>query len=155
MTLDLRTTVREAWEAALDAERIVRVPAFIDTFIEEHEDDVESEGARLIRQALIRWVKDIARGEAEGAEQLSLFGFPGTIAIPTDAEDDEGEYAYIRSTKATFGELDSGKAVRVSNVQRAQARLDVYVIALERVRPLMEGTSKTLAEALAEQGGAA
>lgn len=151
---DLKTVVRETWEQALDASRIVSVAAVADQVIGEYPDLVEVEASHLVRRSLIRWIKGLARTEAEQSSDLTLFGFPAVIAIPIVPDEDDEDaaedgYGYIRTLKAVWPELTAGSQIREANVRRAVQKLDVYTIALERVRPLMEGTDKTLAEALA------
>jgi len=153
---DLKAVVRETWERALDKDRTVSVTVVVDQVIKEHGDLVEEEASYLIRRALIRWVKTLARTEAGESSDLTLFGFPTVIAIPTepdpeaDPDDEPGdEYVYMRTAKAVWSEIESGEVIRVTNVRRAQDKLDQYRGAKEHVRPLMEGTGKTLAEALA------
>lgn len=152
MATDLRSAVAEAWDRALSDERTVSVPSVVARVMDDYPELVATEQVRLAREAITRWVKALARNESETGSQLTLAGFPAVIAVPTGPdEDEEGdvEYRYMRTTKAVWPELAAGRAVRVANVSRAQARLDAYEAALEEVRPIMEGTDRTLAEALA------
>ncbi len=144
MKTELRDAIRTTWETTLDAEREVDVPTVADRIIAEHGLMVAEEAQGLIRAAIIREIKDIARVETEQSRQLTLFGFPSVIALPVP---DDG-FHYIRATKAVWDELVSGAKVRADNVQRAQERLDIYMAALEKVRPVMEGTTRTLAQAV-------
>lgn len=153
MATDLRSAVAETWDRALDAERSVSVPAVVARVMSDYPALVAVESQRLAREAITRWVKGLARTESESGSQLTLAGFPAVIAVPTGPdEDEEGDpgYRYMRTTKATWADLDAGRGVRVANVTRAQARLDAYDTGLERVRPFMEGTDRTLAEALGQ-----
>lgn len=149
---DLRDVVRETWDQALDEGRVVAVGTVADKVIEDHTDLVQQEAAALIRRSIVRWIKDLARNEAEAAGALTLFGFPAVIAVPANGyASDDDDYVYMRSLKATWPDIEAGELLRVDNVRRAQARLDQYRGAKEEVRPLMEGTSKTLADALRER----
>lgn len=143
---DFRTAVREAWDTALDDDRVVSIPALTDDFISANALLVREHSDVLIRRAVIKEFTALARGAADATGQLSLFGFPSVIAIP--AGDRSDEYDYMRTTNATFADLEAGEAVRVANVEAAQARLDAYRGALEKVRPSMEGTGLTLADVL-------
>lgn len=145
---DFRAAVREAWEAALDDDRSVSIPVVADDFIEANEMLVREYSDVLIRRALIKEFTALARGAADSTGQMTLFGFPSVIAIPASDRDDE--YDYMRTAKATFADLEAGESVRVANVVAAQAKLDSYRGALERVRPAMEGSERTLADVLAD-----
>ena len=140
---NLRTVLQEEWEKALDANKSVSPPEVVDRVIESYPALVREEQERLCREAMLRWVKVLARAESDESGQLQLFGFPTVIAIPNGAPDD---YRYMRATKATYPDLEAGLAVRDENVQRAQAKRATYMAALEKVRPMMQGTGKTLAE---------
>lgn len=141
----LRDVVRATWERTLDEEREVDVPTVADRIIEEHSAMIQVESVGLIRSAIIREIKDIARSETEQSSQLTLFGFPSVIAVPVP---DDG-FHYIRATKAHWDELVAGAQVRTDNVRRAQEKLDIYMAALAKVRPVMEGNDATLAQAIA------
>lgn len=145
---DFRSAVREAWEAALDDDRAVSIPVITDDFIEANGLLVREYSDVLIRRALIKEFTALARGAADATGQMTLFGFPSVIAIP--ATDRDTEYDYMRTAKATFADLEAGESVWVANVVAAQAKLDAYRGALERVRPSMEGTDRTLADVLAD-----
>lgn len=142
---ELRAAVRETWEKALDDERVVEASAVARQVIEGYPELVASERERLIFAAILREIKQIARMETEESSQLSLFGFPSVIAIPVT----EDGFTYMRTVKATWEELTQGASIREDNVRRAQVKLDTYNGALEHVRAAMEGTSRTLAEAIA------
>lgn len=147
---DLHEAVRQTWERALDADHAVSPPDVARKVIEDFPALVKAEEERLIFAAIVREIKAIARLETEQSSQLSLFGFPSVIAIP-QSDEDEGDFAYMRTTKAVWGELEAGATVRETNVRRAQEKLDTYRAALEHVRPRMQGTGLTFAEFLREQ----
>lgn len=144
---DLRDAIRETWDRALDEDRVVSIPTLSSDFIAMNRDLVNAQADVLIRRAVIRAFTALARADADASGQLSLFGFPSVIAVP--AQDRDDEYDYMRTAKATFADLEAGESIRVANVVAAQAKLDAYRGALERVRSEMEGTSRTLADVLA------
>lgn len=130
----------------LDSEQHVTIELVIDCAMGQDPEAFQAETDALIRQAARRIVKtqmahltndDSAQGQLPG-----IVGLPSAIAIPTLS----GVY-YVRSDKATWDELVRGRDVRVHNVVSAQAKLDAYDDALEDLRPLMEGTALTVAEA--------
>ncbi len=143
---ELRTAVRDTWERALDEERTVSVPAVVDRVIATHRALYGREMERLGRAALVRWVKDLARAESDADGQLSLFGLPAVIALPDPADADS--YVYMRTPRASWPDVQAGRALRIDNLRRAQARLDAYDGALDVLRPVMEGTDLTLEEAV-------
>ena len=139
----LKDIVKTEWDTALDTGKEVRLPVLADAIIENHVDALEEEKNRLFRNAVMDILRGIAKGTADDSGQLELFGFPTVIAIP-----DGDDYVYLRATNATFGKLQAGCEIRRKNVVRAQSKLDGYLLALRRVKPLMEGTEKTLMEAV-------
>lgn len=151
MTLDLRGAVRDTWERALDEDRTVLVPVVVDRVIATYPDLYALEIERLGRAALMRWVKDLARDESDAPGQMTLFGLPAIIAVPVEDDDQDGEgFAYMRTPKAVWDEVQAGRALRVANVRAAQAKLDSYDGGMATLRPFMEGTGLTVAEAAAK-----
>lgn len=151
VSTEYRTALRETWEQVLDEQREVDLPTVANRFITTNAGLVEREQSRSFYAMVLRDLKELARAETENASQLTLFGFPSVIAVPVP---DDG-YHYMQATKATFNELLAGGEVRDVNVRRAQEKRDAYYGAVERVRPIMEGTGKTLADALRELGESA
>lgn len=145
MASDLRTATRETWQRALDAEERVEVSDVANRVIADYPDLVAAERDRLVWAAIMREIKQLAREEAEAASQLSLFGFPAVIAIPVPGDG----YQYMQAGKAHWLDLVAGLEVREANAARAQAKVDTYREALDRARPAMENTDRTLAEAVA------
>lgn len=150
MVLELPQTltevVRHEWERAIEEQDTVVVRDVVERVRTRYPDLVDTESDRLVDAAIAREIKAIARGEAEHGAQLSLFGFPSVIAIPIP----EDGYEYMATAKARWEQLVSGGDIRQQNVLRAQQRLDQYNSALDYVRPVMQGTDKTLDAALAE-----
>lgn len=143
----LRSLVAEEWDAAIVAEERVHLLDIADRIMDKHPDTVREHGEELARRALVNQLRELARRDADNGEQLSLGGFPRVIAVPNDAP---GRYAYVSAHKATWVDLEAGMEIRLRNVEKAQTKADLYREALRSVRPFMEGTNKTLAEALRE-----
>lgn len=116
---------------------------------QRHGDAVDEHGAYLAHHAVAEIVrKSLRRMSNEGeAEQLSLPGvsLPATIAV---LDEESGQYEYVDAHVATWRDLESGRHERLRNVAAAQARLDEYDAALRELRPHMEGTTRSVAEAL-------
>jgi len=143
MANDLTKVTREIWAQALEEQREVDIPSVVRTVMDTYPDLVAQESERLICQALRRELNELARKETEDGCQLELFGFPSVIAVPQEGDG----YHYMQTTKARWEELLSGKQVREDNVRRALLKLDTYRNALDHVRPVMESTQLTFAEA--------
>lgn len=140
---NLRAVLQSEWEKALDTNKSVSPPEVVDRVIASYPELIREEQERLIREAMLRWVKSLAKDDADGSGQLQLFGFPRVIAVPNGTPED---YRYMRATKATYDDLEAGLQVRDENVERAVAKRDTYMAALEKVRPLLQGTGRTLAD---------
>jgi hypothetical protein len=104
------------------------------------------ESDRLVRNAAKNEVTAVLKdlSDDDGSGQLALPGLslPTVIALPT-----EGGYVYKPSAACDWPEVVQGRQVRADNVSAAQAKLDNYDDNLSRLRPVMEGTSLTVAEA--------
>jgi hypothetical protein len=94
------------------------------------------------RDIVAKLMRDLT--DDDGPAQLSLPGLelPSAIAV----QHPDGTY-YVRSDKATWSELLAGREIRTANVSAAQAKLDTYDESLDLLRPHMEGTARTVAEA--------
>lgn len=114
-----------------------------------HRDDLTSESERLVSEALRRHVKEHLRRLSDDDNpndgQLSLPGlhFPTAIAVK-----DEARHYYVRTDQATWDELTAGESEREQNVDRARTKLRLYRDSMERLRVAMEGTGRTVAEAI-------
>lgn len=139
----LNEIIRSAWEAAINTGKEVKLADLADDIIRENRAALEDEKDRLIRASVLKDLKKIAGATADDSGQMDLFGFPAVIAIP-----DGADYVYLRATSATYDKLVAGRSIRQENVNRAQSKLDTYNLALRRVKPIMEGTTKTLMDAV-------
>jgi hypothetical protein len=108
----------------------------------EYGDEVD----RLAFNAANREVKDFLKSlsEDDDSPQLALPGLdlPSVIAIPV-----EGGFAYKSTASCDWSELGAGLSTREINVASAQRKLDTYRENLDLLRPVMEGTPLTTAEA--------
>lgn len=110
-------------------------------------DEYVAEVDRLAWNAAQREVKDVLHSLSED-DQSAQFALPGLdlpsiIAVPTEG----GEFAYRATGACTWDDLVAGRSVRSDNVTAAQAKLDSYDGNLTLLRPVMEGTKLTTAEA--------
>ena len=138
---ELREVVSTRFREALNESGEVELPDLAGKIIRDDPDEVSRESEKLVYTAVLNMLKGIARSSADASGQLELWGFPQVIAV------DNGEgYTYMKAVNATYGKLIIGCSIREENVERATAKLDAYREALDKVRPFMEGTQKTLAE---------
>ena len=142
MASELKSVTKQEWESALEKQDKVDIPTVAKEIMVRYPEFVARERDRLILDAIKRELTQLARAVVQGV-QLELFGFPSVIAVP---EAGDG-YLYMKTLKAKWPDLVSGAQIRQENVQRAQQKLDTYQDALDYVRPLMEGTELTFAEA--------
>ncbi len=145
----LREAIREAWDNALDSGKVV-ISDLADAVIQDNADLVDDLSRSLARSQVMKLIRELARAESENeGGQLSLLGFPVVLAVP--AADD---YIYMRATQANWQNLIDARTVRAENVARAQRKLDIYDEALDKVRPILEGTQLTLSDAIMAFGDA-
>lgn len=153
--MNVRAVLRECASDLLDTEPSVTVQQVVacayrrhgDVFTEATEQMVLA-SARDIVAALMR---DLSSDDEE-PQQLALEGLALPSAIAVQSPD--GTY-YVRSDKATWPELMAGRAIREQNVTAAQRKLYAYDESCETLRPFMEGSDRTVAEAARLMGGEA
>lgn len=110
----------------------------------EYADVLDDESPRLVREALHRLIKRelSQRADDDNKEQsLPGLGMPAAIYVP-------GEEYYVCWEAATWDELCAHRVVLANNITHAQRRFAEYEDTLDRLRPYMEGTSRSAAEAL-------
>jgi len=127
--------------AALEAEHDVDVPTLARKIIADNSELVKEAGQGMILDSLKNYLTRLGRSITDRM-QMEFFGFPPVIAVPVG----EG-YRWMLREKASWNELVAGKEIRDENIRRANAKADAYQEALETVRPIMEGTNLTFAEA--------
>lgn len=151
----LTSILTECAEDLLNTEDRVHPDQVVSCAYNRYGDVFADETNRLVWDAARRIAKSVMRKFSEdddGQQRLPGLHLPTAIAVPQE----HGQYAYVQSEKATWADLQAGRTVRVDNVERAQARLDLYDDSLERLRPFMENdASCSVAEALRREAEAA
>jgi hypothetical protein len=137
--LNLTDAIRECAVDLLETEDKVTIEHLVDCAELRHPDAFLAARDKLVAEAARRKAKRVLRDLSEDDDdpaQLAIPGLPlpSAIAVP----DKTGAYYYVRTDKATWGEVVAGRDVRDRNLQRAQAKLDNYDDALDALRPLME-----------------
>lgn len=116
-----------------------------------HPDLFASAAEHLVDHAANNIVGGILRRLTQDDEdaQLVLPGFelPTAICIV-----DESGSRWMLTSKAQWRHLLIGETIRDENVRHAVAKLDTYRQALDHLRPIMEGTELTVAEAVEHLG---
>ena len=141
-----RDTLRSELDAAVEEEERTDAHAIIRRMKDRHAGLIQEEASRLIEAAMYRDIKSMARTDTGEGEQMELLGLPHAITVP---KPDGDGFDIVRTDKARWPDLSAGAALRAENAARAQAKVDVYTAALSELRPLMEGTDRTVGEALA------
>lgn len=111
----------------------------------EEFSDMQYDGAV---RAANRMAKDFMRSLSndDDSAQLKLPGvdLPSVLAIPAEG----GDFVYRASAFCKWGEVEGAFKVRDDNVVKVQAKRDHFSEQMETLRPYMEGTDLTVAEAV-------
>lgn len=144
--------LRECATDLLDTEDTVRVEQVVFCTQQRYPDVFAEQTEALVRSAAMKVVKDLLRqftSDDHKPEQLTLAG----LSLPTAIVVGDGEV--VRADKATWEQLLIGREFRRKNVEAAQSMLDTYDESLDSLRPAMEGTTLTVAEAVRQLIGRA
>lgn len=124
------------------------IPSVVHETIMRHPDefsDMQYDGAV---RAANRMAKDFMRSLSndDDSAQLKLPGvdLPSVLAIPAEG----GDFVYRASAFCKWGEVEGAFKVRDDNVVKVQAKRDHFSEQMETLRPYMEGTDLTVAEAV-------
>jgi hypothetical protein len=134
--VNITSVLRECAADLLDTEPNVTVEQVVGCAYRRHGDAFTEASQQMVLASARSIVANLMRDLADDNDQLQLpgiEGLPSAIAVQTP----DGTY-YVRADKARWPELQSGRDLRLSNVERAQAKLDAYDETLEVLRPYME-----------------
>lgn len=145
--MNVHSVLRECAVDLLETEPQVTVAQVVacayrrhgDVFIQATEQMVQAAAKTIVAKLM----RDLSEDDAPTQLSLPGLGLPSAIAVQTA----EGTY-YVRSDKATWDELLAGRQIREANVSAAQAKLAAYDESCDLLRPYMEGTGRTVAEAV-------
>lgn len=144
--MTVRSILRDCATDLLDTEPNVTVDQVVGCAYRRHGDEFAQASQQMVlaaaRDIVAKLMRDLT--DDDSPDQLSLPGLelPSAIAV----QHPDGTY-YVRSDKATWVELIAGRNLREANVSAAQAKLDAYDESLDLLRPHMEGTERTVADA--------
>jgi hypothetical protein len=143
--VSVTTVLRECATDLLDTEPHVTVEQVVLCAYRRHGDEFSAQAQAMVLASARTIVANLMRDLTDDDQQkLDLGGLelPSAIAV----QDPGGTY-YVRADKATWGELMAGRSIREANVAAAQAKLDAYDESCEALRPYMEATERTVADA--------
>jgi hypothetical protein len=151
--MKLAEAIRTVAEDLLNEKGRARAEEICATVRAEYGDLVDMESGRLIDASLWKAARDYFRSQEEAStedeEQRVLPGidFPRVLCIQHDSD----RYV-VKSLDANAPEIRAGRLTRVSNLTRAQKKLDRYDEIADRVLPLMERKNITFGSALRQLG---
>jgi len=123
----------------------------VSRFAEIYPDLVQEHGYELAVKALKQEVKRVIRSMNESEDrngQLRLEGLDLPMLVSIPAETTSG-FVYKGVQFCTFDELERHhKEVLCKNVEAAQAKSDSFAESLEMLRPCMENTRLSVADAI-------
>lgn len=148
---NIRGAVSECVDIVLDDNERATVDDIVSCAWDRHGDTLLEHGQQMVWQQVRSIVKSIMRERSQDDDDDSAqqtipgLGLPSAIAIPVGGN----TFEYVRSDKATWDDLIAGRATREANIVHAQRQLDRYDRAVDTLRPFMEGTHLTTAQAFA------
>ena len=146
--MNFKALLNQALADKVAAGEEVVIPAVVQKTVMQYPEEFGDTQYELALKAANRWAKDYMRQLSNDDEsaQLKLPGvdLPSVLAIPAEG----GDFVYRASAFCQWPEVEAAGKVRDDNVARAQAKRDHYSEQMETLRPYMEGTDRTVAEAV-------
>ena len=146
--MNFKSLLNQALADKVAAGEQIIIPSVVHETIMRHPDefsDMQYDGAV---RAANRMAKDFMRSLSndDDSAQLKLPGvdLPSVLAIPAEG----GDFVYRASAFCKWGEVEGAFKVRDDNVVKVQAKRDHFSEQMETLRPYMEGTDLTVAEAV-------
>lgn len=150
----LNSILTECATDLLDTEDVVDVDQVVACAYSRYGDVFTQETERLVLDAARRIARNVMRDLSDDDTEQRLPGIhlPSAIAMPRP----DGSFGYVSAEKATWAVLQAGRELRITNVDRAVAKLDLYDATLARLRPFMEADPNlTVMDALRREADAA
>lgn len=145
--MNIHAVLRECAADLLSTEPNVSVDQVVGCAYRRHgEAFAEAQQALVLASArtiVAKLMRDLTDDDGQQTLDLGNLSLPSAIAV----QHPDGTY-YVRSDKATWEELMAGRDVREANVAAAQAKLAAYDESCDVLRPHMEGSNRTVAEAV-------
>lgn len=145
--MNVHAVLRECAADLLNTEPNVTVDQVVGCAYRRHGDAFnEAQQAMVLAAAktiVAKLMRDLTDDDGQQTLGFTDLELPSAIAV----QHPDGTY-YVRSDKANWDELMAGRALRESNVVAAQAKLDAYDESCDLLRPYMDGTGRTVADAV-------
>ena len=146
--MNFKALLNQALADKVAAGEEVVVAAVVQKTVMQYPEEFSDTQHELALKAANRWAKDYMRQLSNDDEsaQLKLPGvdLPSVLAIPAEG----GDFVYRASAFCKWGEVEGAFKVRDDNVVKVQAKRDHFSEQMETLRPYMEGTELTVAEAV-------
>jgi hypothetical protein len=144
--VNVHAVLRECATDLLSTEPHVTVDQVVGCAYRRHGDAfADAQHAMVLaaaRTIVAKLMRDLSDDDGQQTFDLGDLELPSAIAV----QHPDGTY-YVRADKATWDELMAGREVRTANVVAAQAKLAAYDESCDVLRPFMEGTERTVADA--------
>lgn len=144
--MNIHAVLRECATDLLNTEPTVTIDQVVGCAYRRHGDAfnqaTEAMVLRAARTIVANLMRDLSDDDGQQSFDLGGLELPSAIAV----QHPDGTY-YVRADKATWPELMAGRQIREANVAAAQAKLDAYDESCDVLRPHMEGTTRTVADA--------
>lgn len=151
--MNFKALLNQALADKVAAGEEVVIPAVVQKTVMQYPEEFSDTQFELALKAANRWAKDYMRQLSNDDEsaQLKLPGvdLPSVLAIPAEG----GDFVYRASAFCKWKEVEGAFKVRDDNVTKVQAKRDHFSEQMETLRPYMEGTDLTVAEAVEQMLG--
>lgn len=146
--MNFKALLNQALADKVAAGEEVVVAAVVQKTVMQYPEEFSDTQYELALKAANRWAKDYMRQLSNDDEsaQLKLPGvdLPSVLAIPAEG----GDFVYRASAFCKWEDVEGAFKVRDDNVAKVQAKRDHFSEQMETLRPYMEGTELTVAEAV-------
>jgi hypothetical protein len=144
----MRSIINEELVRALQAGKQISVPDFSREVMLKYSEEYSAAKEQYSISGFHREVKNALKKMSEDDDstqlRLPMIDLPSVIAIPIDGS----AFVYRAAVFCTWEEVLAGGEVRDENMRKVQAKRDHYYEQIETLRPFMEGTSRTVGEAV-------
>lgn len=144
--MNVHAVLRECAADLLATEPNVTVEQVVGCAYRRHGDVFNERAQEMVlasaRTIVAKLMRDLTDEDEQQQFDLGGLALPSAIAV----QHPDGTY-YVRADKARWPELMAGRDVRAQNVTAAQAKLAAYDESCDLLRPYMEGTERTVADA--------
>lgn len=142
------------WQAEMRvfAEQMLRwknritVTEAVDEFEANHPEAVKQAAEMLLRAGLRSKMRRFLKDMADATEEDMLPGIEVQTCLPVCQE--AGETIYVYTMEADLTDLERVLVQKMANIEHATKREQLFREMLDTLRPYMEGTDRTVREAI-------